>query len=207
MSFKKIYKENWKEIIDNSTYPTNGSLYIGYDNSGQVLNGSGPFDSDTLLQMDENGNVTAIGSGTTIGTGSAGTSGSSAVGSSGSSGYDGIHGASSRVWVRSIDSTPDDNGELYMLTSSLASLTYIRLYESDLSGTDVSNWIYSWDDTDNNGIIKLTKETDNSVFGLYQITSISDNGGYAQVDFSLLSANGSISRRLSEYTGAPITNS
>lgn len=60
MSFIKIYKKDWSTL----TPPNKGSLYVGYD----IGNNYG-YDSDVLLQMDENGVVTPINSGNTMGGG------------------------------------------------------------------------------------------------------------------------------------------
>lgn len=65
MSYINIKKKDWSKILDIKTYPIKGSFYVGYDISGKL-----GFDSETLLQMDENGVVTPIcscdSSGTTV---------------------------------------------------------------------------------------------------------------------------------------------
>jgi len=60
MSFIKIYKKNWSLL----SLPTPGTLYVGYDSSDTWGHGT-----DVLLQMDEYGVVTPIGSGSTSGVG------------------------------------------------------------------------------------------------------------------------------------------
>ena len=55
MSFIKIYKEDWSKILYLQTYPTKGSFYVGYDDSGNL-----GYTDDILLQMDEDGFVTPV---------------------------------------------------------------------------------------------------------------------------------------------------
>jgi hypothetical protein len=159
MSFVKIYKKNWAEILYNKTYPTKNSFYVGYDYSGYL-----GYDPDVLLQMDDEGNVQPIGSTSGGGTGTSGSSGSSGIdGSSGSSGLSGSSGSSG------IDGSSGDNKYLEGVTvNNISDVDFLIANGVNVESVDFSHGLTSHTDvtevTDSDDGKKLTYDLASRMF-------------------------------------------
>lgn len=133
------------------------------------------------------GNTGPTGPGNTGATGPTGLTGPTGI-----QGTTGLPGVNVLRYNYSTDTTPDTAGEAYMNTGTLSAVTEIRLYDQDSTNADLSPYILSWDDTTNYGILQITDANMFSNFGLYQITSVTDNTTYITIGLTFLSGTGMI---------------
>ncbi len=125
-------------------------------------------------------------SGTSGITGSSGTSG---IGSSGTSGANGAYGGASRLWIYT-GSMPIERKFYANGQTNLALVQSLYINEVDYDNQLVDNWLNTW----TNGLLKIEKWQDASVFGIYEnCTSTMVIPGVFNVNnLSLIDCNGSL---------------
>lgn len=126
------------------------------------------------------------------GTSSNGSSGTSSNGSSGTSGIDGSYGAATRLWLFT-----NDEGtayvDSYFYTSGSTDLSIVNgiiINVIDYDNSSLDNWINTW----NNGLLKIEKFGNPSIFGIYNgilstqigntyhLTNLTTLNGYSGLD-------------------------
>jgi hypothetical protein len=120
--------------------------------------------------------------------GSSGTSG--LTGSSGTSGIDGFYGGATRLWT--FYDTQDPNwGEFYSSgVTDLSLINNLIINNLDYDNQDVGNWLSTW----TNGLLKIEKWRDPSIFGIYDgcISTVYSPGRYKIYNINQLNSNGSL---------------
>jgi hypothetical protein len=131
------------------------------------------------------------GTGGTGGTGATGQTGQ--TGMTGQSGYTGTHGSSSSVWSKKIQAngyTPA-SGEWQADSATFSSITYIEIHRNNIDTVDMWAWLSTW--ISPYGIVKIEKEGDASIFGIFEVTLIAAGGTtYMTYNVTFLAGNGVI---------------
>lgn len=85
------------------------------------------------------------------------------------------------------------SGGLRLNNAALASVTAIAVNATNSDGVDVSDYVATWDDSTNTvkGFIEVRKEGSGTVLGIFQITSVTDNGTWLQLAVTFVSGSGS----------------
>lgn len=139
--------------------------------------------------------------GATGATGSAGASGYSGFsgisGWSGYSGYSGTFGGNSQPFLFDTGTTDADpgSGNLRFNNATFASITRIYISNNNQTGTAVSTWEDTFDDSTNavRGIVTIYSRADSSIVRIFNITSANITGtGYRKLTVTPVLSNGTI---------------
>ena len=166
-------------VMNNSTETTTYKVL----RENAVLNGSSGTSGTSGINGTSGTSGNSGTSGSSGSNGSSGTSGSSgssgSTGTSGTSGQSGSSGSSGKnggvLYQFSTTTTgPGTNtGRIRYNNSSIGSVTKIFINEEDINGTNVNDWIESWDDsttTSNRGQITIMNNTLSELGGLFNVT-------------------------------------
>lgn len=127
----------------------------------------------------------------------------------GEDGLDGNYGGFSGDWLFETNTgTPPSTTKLRVNNASLASVTELYIDKTNASNIDYEAFLLSFSA---DGLIKISKEFNSSVFWMGSITSVTDSGTYVTIVVTTILSNGSFSannRLIVSYTPAiPGTNS
>ena len=189
--------------VDGGFYGSSGSSgNNGFNGSSGTSGSSGKSGTDGTSGSSGSSGWTGT-SGTSGKTGSSGSSGSSGItgtngssgkdgnfygssGSSGSSGVTGGYGGSSRRWTFTTSNTPISTGyfNAYGNSYGFYDIKYIKINQEDSDSQLVDNWLNSW----KNGVLKIEKWGDASIFGIYSIlTGVTTNDQFGTNSYITIS--------------------
>lgn len=171
--------------------------------------GSGTL-ADWLLVMAGARGGTGVAATATSGSTSTGAAGSSATvnnsGSTSAAVFDftiprGADAGMRYAFESSTSMAAPASGGLRLNNAALASVTAIAVNATNSDAVDVSDFIATWDDSTNTvkGYVEVRKEGSGAVLGLYQLTSVTDNGTWLQFAVTYVSGSGSLTAADSVY--------
>lgn len=124
--------------------------------------------------------------------GASGTNGTN--GTNGTDGIDGLYGGFSRMWKFDTSSAPGPASTYLRYSGSTPSLiSAIYVNETDADSLLVTGFLGAINNSSNFGYVKIFKEYDSTIFHMYEVTNIVDNGTYRTIVVSYIDGNGAFS--------------
>jgi len=120
-----------------------------------------------------------------------------ANGSNGTNGADGIFGGDSHPYNFDTDITNTDPGvgRLKYNSATVSAVTRIYIDDENSDAVDIQTWIDALDVSTNTvkGHVRVVKKTDSSKFAIYSVSSVSDSGGWWQINVAHIISNSTFS--------------
>lgn len=92
--------------------------------------------------------------------------------------------------------TDPGTGLLKLNSADLSMVSAIAIADetAQVNNPDISDWIITWDDASATirGTLRITKATNVGVFGIYNITALTDNTGWCELAVTPVTSNGSL---------------
>jgi hypothetical protein len=117
------------------------------------------------------------------------------MGSQGTQGLEGSFGGVTFDYSYESDTTASAPSNKYLkFNDAPASATILRIDDNNFDNTDIHNYLQTIDDSTSTlkGHLKVTKKTDNTVFALYTIASMTDQTTYHDIVVAYVSGSGSL---------------
>ena len=128
-------------------------------------------------------------------TGATGAAG--ATGPAGPNGLDGIDGSNSYRWnLRNVSGSTPSATQFTTNSSVTANVTSVKMHVDGEGSVDMSAWLTAMDTLTTSGntiYLKVSNVNDASEFGIYTISSMTDNSTYWDISVSFVSGSASIS--------------
>ena len=179
---------------------TSGTSGVNGNNGTSGTSGTSGYSGTNGTSGTTGSSGTSGSSGSSGDTGTSGSSGSSGkdgnfYGSSGSSGFSGGYGGSTRKWISTTTESSCTSGRFFGTSGFAGGYDFTLLDKIVINKIDGDNQILSyWLNTWQAGTLKIENRNNNSIFGLYDITSspVIYGNTYVFTGITCRSGNGSI---------------